>query len=1018
MAENNDWLSSYPEVKQNTSWLDQYPTVEEQKYTSWEDEGAPSYRRYIAGGSRPEDRFSYIKSVDPNAVQYGDDNYIYREPDTGKLTLWNQEGWLPTWGDLASIAPEGAEIAGGALAAAVAAPGALAGAIPSGGTSLLMIPAAYGLGATGGRELENLIATNLAGRVDTRDLGERLNDAATVAAWNTAGEMLGPALSAGASKIASGVKELLPGGKEAAEKAAAEKLASATNKTIPQLQEELGERIAGQRSTETGIDIGTGAMLNAPDVSAAERAFIGRGSNLEDDLIQARSGAFENARTRMAPEGNVIEPQRAASSALDNLRTTLDDAERARTDSMLRATQEGARREAETVAEAAARNTEAARLADELKGSTAKQLAEQQAALTTRQAGERGASLTSLENVLTPGRRAAESSSALADTLTAERALRNKTASGLYSLPDKEVLVPTSPLKEAADALEVERNSLSGVSRSGKYFPLRFMKTWADEGFTHGNVKAGVLEAERVAINQEMEQARSAGNNILASKLKTLRNAVDDALAQAPGVKEQFDQARKYTASQVKEPYLNGISRSIFEPYKWGGLKTQPERMLNNYISPDLKGGATNAEKLLSLLPADTVNGVKQYNPQDIQTIQDFVVDNLRRMVLPPGGKVNAPALTKWIGEHQGALNVIPGLRERIGTVEDAVRSFGDTATRHAEEIKALNVGAEETTKFAQTEAKRIIDEAKATGKSAVEEAKAWAKELSDIASDKSIVNEAKRNLDAFSKSALARAIDREPMQFADELLRSTTWRKDITDTMDKLAVDKDALNGFKRVIFDKAWEDLRGLMFQKSNLTFENEMKRLRPRMRLVFGPETARHFDAVATDVMLSRASFVGPRKAASEHILPGDPRSLVMKWFRRGGGTQTARGIDHIIKSTIAGSGIGTMLGGMPGGIIGGTGTAIAATYETAMGAYLKRIDELYKEIVLDPKLAKSLIDRVITRQNAPGKFRDFIRAYNRALMPGSIPMTYDFYRATMENMLKPELIRRSIAASETD
>lgn len=78
--------------------------------------------RAIVGSAAPQDRLANIQRYYPDAIPYGDDNFIYTEPETGRITLYNPEGL--DLGDVASVAKE-ATIATASTLGAIA--GGLAG---------------------------------------------------------------------------------------------------------------------------------------------------------------------------------------------------------------------------------------------------------------------------------------------------------------------------------------------------------------------------------------------------------------------------------------------------------------------------------------------------------------------------------------------------------------------------------------------------------------------------------------------------------------------------------------------------------------------------------------------------------------------------------------------------------------------------------------------------------------------------------------------------------------------------
>lgn len=160
--------------------------------------GVPmSVRRDVGGARTPEDRLATLQQWNSTATPYGSNNFRFQDPrrkskefPEGQWTLYNPPGF--DVGDIASITPELAEIGGGVLGvAAVANPVTLAA---TGGTSALAIPLAYGLGAAGGREFEDLSAKYLGGRQDTREPHEKMIDVALTTTANATAQKYGEAL--------------------------------------------------------------------------------------------------------------------------------------------------------------------------------------------------------------------------------------------------------------------------------------------------------------------------------------------------------------------------------------------------------------------------------------------------------------------------------------------------------------------------------------------------------------------------------------------------------------------------------------------------------------------------------------------------------------------------------------------------------------------------------------------------------------------------------------------------------
>jgi len=167
--------------------------------------GAPvGVRAAVGAAVSPKDRLATIRKTFPDAEPHGDDNFIYTDPKTGKRTLYNETGnrafgiSLPTWGDVASIAPEIGEFAGGIVGGATA----LAAAPFTGGTSVAAVPIGVGTGAVAGRELARKAAQWGLGSEETRPFTEQVADQATTFGVNAiAGPLAEKALQAGKAVV-------------------------------------------------------------------------------------------------------------------------------------------------------------------------------------------------------------------------------------------------------------------------------------------------------------------------------------------------------------------------------------------------------------------------------------------------------------------------------------------------------------------------------------------------------------------------------------------------------------------------------------------------------------------------------------------------------------------------------------------------------------------------------------------------------------------------------------------------
>lgn len=173
-------------------------------------------RMAVGALDKPEDRLMAIQKTYPDAKPYGEDNFIFTDPDTGKTRLYNRESWFPSLGDFASITPEIGETIGGAVGGTLGGiGGGVAGsAVPVVGTGLGAFGGAVGGAGTGsvaGREGVQRGLNWLFGNEDTRTGSEQALDIAKTAALGAAGEGAGRAVGAGWKAGKNAYKKMLVG---------------------------------------------------------------------------------------------------------------------------------------------------------------------------------------------------------------------------------------------------------------------------------------------------------------------------------------------------------------------------------------------------------------------------------------------------------------------------------------------------------------------------------------------------------------------------------------------------------------------------------------------------------------------------------------------------------------------------------------------------------------------------------------------------------------------------------------
>lgn len=156
--------------------------------------GAKAGIRASVGSAPEEDRLATIRQYYPDALPYLEDNFIFTNPETKKITLYNPEGF-DIGGDIASVSREIVQTVGGTLGAVA---GTGAGPV---GTA---VGAGYGTVAAG--ELFDAGMSFFGERVDTRDFIERSRDVAFDFFISAAGQRVGEAVGVGLKKAIGGGK--------------------------------------------------------------------------------------------------------------------------------------------------------------------------------------------------------------------------------------------------------------------------------------------------------------------------------------------------------------------------------------------------------------------------------------------------------------------------------------------------------------------------------------------------------------------------------------------------------------------------------------------------------------------------------------------------------------------------------------------------------------------------------------------------------------------------------------------
>lgn len=309
--------------------------------------GAPSFVRAMVGSVYDQkDRLSTLQKHFPDAQPYGDDNFIFTNPETNRPTLYNPKGL--DRGDIASISREAVVTTGSGIGAAV---GAMTGLGTAGTTS---IPAAMAGAAQGaavvGTAYDKLL-NKLGMTVDTRSYMQKALDVAAEGALAAAGEGAGRVIAplakralGGASKTAQdvmqsfksfGIRPSLPaatGGRGVAilEAGLAQTPSSAgiiekqTGEIIEQTQKAVSK--ITQKYGKPGSIQETGEVIKQASIKAADRIGFRQESLYQEAYDAMGAGAkVDVASVKALYQDMMSEVSRAPGSLAPKLKPALNE---------------------------------------------------------------------------------------------------------------------------------------------------------------------------------------------------------------------------------------------------------------------------------------------------------------------------------------------------------------------------------------------------------------------------------------------------------------------------------------------------------------------------------------------------------------------------------------------------------------------------------------------------------------------------------------------------------------------
>ena len=268
--------------------------------------GVPKGLRAALGSTpKPEDKLRLVTKYFPDAQPYGDDNFIYKNPKTGRFTLVNPKGL--DMGDVVEYGRIPFEIAGGALGLVPGIPG---GPVAMGATSIA--------GSQLAGEGYDALMRNIYGSDDTRTAGEMAKDVAVGAGVDIA--------TAGAGKLFGPFARTLFGSKEGVEAGQAAKrlgmgpppLGTVSSRGIARLESGLQQTLTGAKTIDMAYDVSLKEMNDAlqriagqgvgMSPQAAGQAVLDSANNFKNKF-DLRSNELYTSLGNIMPKDSLFRPQ-------------------------------------------------------------------------------------------------------------------------------------------------------------------------------------------------------------------------------------------------------------------------------------------------------------------------------------------------------------------------------------------------------------------------------------------------------------------------------------------------------------------------------------------------------------------------------------------------------------------------------------------------------------------------------------------------------------------------------------
>lgn len=196
VVESSAPWEEYQSAQESTPWGEFDPSAIQQID---EERGAPSVVRLTVGAAKKmDDKLATLQKYYPDATPWGEDNFVFTDPDTGNKTLYNPKGL--DMDDVSESARMIFEFVGGAAGGAAAVVVGQMGPQIATPEEIATVPIGYGLGAAAAGKTYDVMASLFYPTVDTRTVLEQTAGMGADVLINAMGVRAGELLEQGVKK--------------------------------------------------------------------------------------------------------------------------------------------------------------------------------------------------------------------------------------------------------------------------------------------------------------------------------------------------------------------------------------------------------------------------------------------------------------------------------------------------------------------------------------------------------------------------------------------------------------------------------------------------------------------------------------------------------------------------------------------------------------------------------------------------------------------------------------------------